>query len=625
MPPRGEPVPRAKAALRWLGGFLLLGTTGAGLTAAAVALWENVDIRRLTREAVSAGAPALPPPPAPRVPAVAARRRTAAVFVSRASAAFFPDTAYYPAQLAAWEERLRDGGADPVTHVTTAAEIRALGPDRLVVAPAAVCLSPAETQALQEHIAAGGHLVMDWATGARGAGCEWLGWEVVRSLTAAADVRELEPRNGLYLVVPAGSPLAAGLDPATRIELRAASQLALTVRGPRVYWADWALNAAPAASGGEADAAAWHRTTQHGGRVVWFGFRSGQAAQPEDAERLEALLRNGLRWAAGAAYAEIAPWPHGHRAALVLSEDVEAEFPNAAALAELARRKGVPATFFVVSQLAMEQPDLAPVLAAAGEVGGHTSDHLPVVGLTALDQRTRLRRNWTEVRGWTGTAPLGLRPPEELLDAATLLAWRETGGLYVAGVNNARSAAPEVLPTPAGPIVLLPRVMKDDYNVFVQESALRRERLRDAFLEGMRKVRAVGGLALLTLHTQVGGQPNRLVVLGEVIDSAQTGRHWWIATGGDVARWWLARAGATLALEERAGGALEVTVTAPADAALPGAVVELFLPGGGDAWMPAAEEPALPHERTVDGLRLALDFLAPGETRRIVIRPVRTP
>jgi peptidoglycan/xylan/chitin deacetylase (PgdA/CDA1 family) len=342
-------------------------------------------------------------------------------------------------------------------------------------------------------------------------------------------------------------------------------------------------------------------------------------------ERLEALLRNGLRWAAGAAYAEIAPWPHGHRAALVLSEDVEAEFSNAAALAELARRKGVPATFFVVSQLAMEQPDLAPVLAAAGEVGGHTSDHLPVVGLTALDQRTRLRRNWTEVRGWTGTAPIGLRPPEELLDAATLLAWREAGGLYVAGVNNARSAAPEVLPTPAGPIVLLPRVMKDDYNVFVQESALRRERLRDAFLEGMRKVRAVGGLALLTLHTQVGGQPNRLVVLGEVIDSAQTGRLWWIATGGDVARWWLARAGATLALEERAGGALEVTVTAPADAALPGAVVELFLPGGGDAWMPAAEEPALPHERTVDGLRLALDFLAPGETRRIVIRPVRRP
>ncbi|MGH7644111.1 MAG: polysaccharide deacetylase family protein, partial [Gemmatimonadales bacterium] len=546
-------------------------------------------------------------------------------FVSRASAAFFPDTAYYPRQLAAWERRLREVGAEAVTRVATAEQIRALGPHRLVVAPAALCLAAAEVEALEQHIAAGGHLVIDWATGARGAGCEWLGWEVVRTLTAAVDVRELEPRDGLYLVVPAGSPLAAGLDPATRIELRAASQLALTVRGPHVYWADWALNAAPAASGGEADAAAWHRTTERGGRVVWFGFRPGQAAQAEDAARLEALLRNGLRWAAGLAYAEIAPWPHGHRAALVLSEDVEAEFPNAAALAALARRKGVPATFFVVSQLALEQPDLASVLAAAGEVGGHTSDHLPVVGLAAGDQRTRLRRNWTELRGWTGTAPVGLRPPEELFDAATLLAWREAGGLYIAGVNNARSAAPEILPTPAGSIVLLPRVMKDDYNVFVQESALRRERLRDAYLEGMRKVRAVGGLALVTLHTQVGGQPNRLVVVGDVIDSAQAERHWWIATGGDVARWWLARADATLVLDEREHGTLEVAVTAPPAAALAGAVVELFLPGGGDGWTPAGVDAALVHERAADGLRLILDSLAPGETRRLVIRSARAP
>ena len=70
-----------------------------------------------------------------------------------------------------------------------------------------------------------------------------------------------------------------------------------------------------------------------------------------------------------------------------------------------------------------------------------------------------------------------------------------------------------------------------------------------------------------------------------------------------MARWWLARAGATVALEETGDG-LAVSVTAPADAPLVGATVELFLPGGGE-----------------HGLHLAVDSLAPGETRRLVVRP----
>ncbi|MDT8437147.1 MAG: hypothetical protein RRA92_10390, partial [Gemmatimonadota bacterium] len=62
MPPRQDPVPRARAAVQWLSGLLLLGFLAAGVVAAAAALWENVDIRSLARRA-AAVSDARPVPP----------------------------------------------------------------------------------------------------------------------------------------------------------------------------------------------------------------------------------------------------------------------------------------------------------------------------------------------------------------------------------------------------------------------------------------------------------------------------------------------------------------------------------------------------------------------------------
>ena len=54
MPPRRDPVPRATGALHWLRGFLVLGIVAAAVVAAAVMLWQNLDVQRLTRSAALA-------------------------------------------------------------------------------------------------------------------------------------------------------------------------------------------------------------------------------------------------------------------------------------------------------------------------------------------------------------------------------------------------------------------------------------------------------------------------------------------------------------------------------------------------------------------------------------------
>jgi peptidoglycan/xylan/chitin deacetylase (PgdA/CDA1 family) len=443
----------------------------------------------------------------------------------------------------------------------------------------------------------------------------------VASLTGSPDVREIEQRNALYLTVPADLPFSAGFDPGTRVELRFESQLAAVGSGVRVYWSDWALNAAPVADAEAVNTAALASVAESGGRMVWFGFRLGQGATPRDEERLAALAMNGVRWAAGVPTAELLPWPGGARSALLIAEDVETEFPNAAALAALATRKSVPVTFFVVSQLALDYPDLAAALTRAGEVGSQTSDHAVLLGLSLAEQRTKLTRSWAEIRGWTGDSAFGLHPPEERFDLNTLRAWRQAGGSYLVGLNEARTGSPEVFETGDGEVVLLPRIVKDDYNVFVQESALRARRLTEAYLEGMAKVRALGGIAVLSLRSQVGGDPGRVEVVGEVVDSARANGDWWIATGRDIAAWWSARRATALQVVRASEAEIVIDVTAPAGAALSGASLRVVLPERAADWEPSIGGEGVAYARTPLGVRLTLPDLGPGERVTVTLAP----
>lgn len=620
MSPERDPVPRARAAGHWLGGILLLGVLAGGVVAAGLALWQNLDVRQLVRAPATMEAAPLPVAMPPAAPAAASGTFRVAVLYSEASAAFFPDSAYYPGLLARWERLVTGLGGEAFR--VTAAGLDSLDARETLIAPAALCLADSEVRSLRSHVQRGGGLVLTWATGARDGRCEWVGWDRVAELTGAADVRELEGREALYLTVPAGLPLSPGLDPATRIELRSESQLALTTLGARAFWSDWALNPSPAAGTDEVDTAAWVGRSESGGRLAWFGFLGGQGAGPRDEERIERLQENAILWTAGIPYAEIAPWPADARAAIVFSQDVESAFSNSVEMAGLAKVRGIPLSFYVVSRLALDHPELADTLARAGEVASQTSDHGVVAALPLEEQRARLRRSWSELRGWTGDSAVGLRPPEERFDENTLAAWRSIGGTYVAGLNDARTGSPEIFETAAGRIVLLPRIIKDDYNVLVQESAFGSRRLREAYLEGVRKVRGLGGLAFVSTHSQVAGTAGRVPVLGEVMDSVLAqGEDWWIATGRAVASWWLARREATTELSRGPASGLEVAVRASDAAGLENAWLRLVSPDDAGLLVPWIDGEPVAFVRDDWGVSVPVGMIAAGRTRRIILLP----
>ncbi|MFW6193349.1 MAG: polysaccharide deacetylase family protein, partial [Gemmatimonadota bacterium] len=521
MTPEGDPVPRAREAGRWLVGLAFLGLVAAGVVAAAVMLWRTVDLETMLRNG-DAETPEMPVPTVrPDPPATVAGEFRVALLDSPESAQFLPDSAAgHGVQADRWRETADSLGAS-VSTVSDAGEIAELGPGTTVVVPVAPCLSFDVGMALFRHLEDGGNLVLEGPVAARDEACEWRGWSVLRSLTGADAVHEVEPRDaGLYLTVPGGLPLSHGLPPGSRLEMWQDLQIALETSDPGAYWSDYALGPTPVEGDGDAVTGALARRTEAGGRMVWFGFLSSDAAREMDERRLLRLHSNGLLWAAGRPLAGLSAWPDGREAALLVTEDVEAEPQNARPLAAVLRRIGVPGTFFVVSGLVEgEDAAIAAEVASAGEVGTHTFDHQTLAGRSPDDQRVRLRRSRDATEAWSDREVRGLRPPEERFDSATLAAWAEVGGRYVAAENQARSAAPELFRTGGSesPMVLVPRVMKDDYNVLVNDG-LSWDRGIEEMVAGFRKIRRLGGVALLNLHTQFV-DIGRADALGATLDS----------------------------------------------------------------------------------------------------------
>jgi peptidoglycan/xylan/chitin deacetylase (PgdA/CDA1 family) len=611
-PPR-NPVPRAQEAWWWLGGLMTLGILGGGILVAGLALWENIDVRQLTPALAEAEAAApMPVALAPATPAVGESAFNAVILRTEANRRYFEDPGYYETEVARWAG-LVARATGTVREVTDAAGLRAVRSDEVLVLPEAPCLSSTELAAINAHLRRGGSVATNWAPGVRNGACEWRGWSPLLSLTGAEAVRELPPREALYMTLPGGLPISPGIDPGTRIGLRPDPSIALGLKGERAYWSDWALNPAPDESGAGMDVAVVTRTTDQGGRVAWFGPRSRQGATPVDSARLDRLFVNGLMWSAGVPMASPSHWPGAAQAAMLFALDVEGEdtYGNARDVASAFRADSLPITFFPVSRLVLADRELASDLAQAGEIGTQTVDHLPLAGRTPQDQALRLRRSWSEIEEWTGVAPSGLRPPEETFDMWTIRAWKQAGGAYILGSNEARSASPEIHTTVDGPLVLLPRLLKDDYDIVVRDVTMRASSLESAYQADARKMRAIGGLAVIAAHTQILSSEARIDALLSLGDTARAQGDWWITRADEVARWWVNRSHVDLAWDDD-----DVLVTIPSGYEVHGLWIDVVRDLG-DETIPLVDDRSVDFLDEEWGMRVRVGSLLPGEVKRI--------
>jgi hypothetical protein len=140
----------------------------------------------------------------------------------------------------------------------------------------------------------------------------------------------------------------------------------------------------------------------------------------------------------------------------------------------------------------------------------------------------------------------GLRPPAERFNLETLRAWAEVGGDYVFAANNARAAAPEVVPLGRDTLVLLARVVADDYQVLERSGVRDRGVMAKDVLRDLDEVIAEHGLYMFSYHSHMFARPELRPVLRSLAEALESTPGLWVAPAGEVASWWRARAGLTV-------------------------------------------------------------------------------
>jgi peptidoglycan/xylan/chitin deacetylase (PgdA/CDA1 family) len=513
----------------------------------------------------------------------------------------------------AWRDALRAAGAD--VRVVSSNALAGARDAAVLVVPSSPCLTIATREAIAAATARGQGVVITGAAGTHDAGCRPIGWGLVTQLTGASRVEPVERRGMVYVTLPAAGPLAIGLPPGARLDLDPAGQVALRLAGRDGYYSGYTLLPEPAAGLALVDAAVVHASVGRG-RVVYWGFELEDVAEtPWNRALVRLLLRNSVAWAAGTPQAAADAWPAGRRAAAVIAHDVEHQFTNVRHALDSLRDIGVRTTFYLTSNIATDNQRLTRALAGIGEIGTHSEDHRLLGGTPPDSQRARLAVTQRELAELLGDSVRGLRPPEEQFDRATMAAWLEAGGTYVFGANNARVAAPELLAIDGDTIVLLGRVNADDFVMTGPDAPRGGAALAATFLGEFANVRALGGLYILSYHSQLLSQPEHVPVLARVVRGIAADSGTWVATAGDVADWWRARAALGVRLTAERGGRLRLVVRNAGPRLVHDAVVRVVLPPR----TRVVRADALLLEAPAGFARVAMPPLPAGAARTVVL------
>ena len=260
-------------------------------------------------------------------------------------------------------------------------------------------------------------------------------------------------------------------------------------------------------------------------------------------------------------------WPDGHRAALSLTFDVDAESAILAVDPAYARklstmshqrygprvgvprilrmleRAGVRATFFVPGLTADLHPAMVDAVLAAGhELGHHGYSHVPYHRMTDDEQRRDIDRAFTSLaRAGGGARPDGFRAPWWELTNSTPGILSEFGFAWDSSLMD--DDHPYLLDTGTSVLAELPvHWMLDDWEQYaylpepnigaVIESPAKVLNLWGSELEALA---GEGGLMVHTSHPFLSGRASRVATLERVIERARELGGIWIASAGEIA------------------------------------------------------------------------------------------
>jgi peptidoglycan/xylan/chitin deacetylase (PgdA/CDA1 family) len=266
-------------------------------------------------------------------------------------------------------------------------------------------------------------------------------------------------------------------------------------------------------------------------------------------------------------------WPDGHRSAVVLSFDFDAESgflfrePDKArrSLAGLEERRfgprvgvdrilrlldrlGVRASFFIPGWTVVNHlPASRRIRDAGHEIGAHGNVHEAVDGLDAAREEAILAEQLAILRDQLGVRPAGYRSPSWDVNLRTPGLLRAHGFRYDSSLMG--DDVPYDLETPDGPLTEVPvHWLLDDAPLFrhvygATNAIADPARVFQLWSREFAGMHAEGGCFVLTCHPYIIGRASRIALVEELVAYMRGFRGVWFTTGGDVARWHAGRRG----------------------------------------------------------------------------------
>lgn len=254
-------------------------------------------------------------------------------------------------------------------------------------------------------------------------------------------------------------------------------------------------------------------------------------------------------------------WPAGHRAALVVSFDVDDEYgvinrhgadswywrsqakydqeTGIWRVLEILKDFDLTATFCWVGRAAEDRPDAVRAAHNEGhEIATHGWDHRYFSTMTPEEQRADLIRTRETLEQITGTQPVGHKTPGWYFNEHTVPVLQELGFQW--NMDIASADLPYLMqPDRAKPPVvqLPPSWVWDDYSYFV-ETMMPPRHAFETWREELDAIRLEGKLMNFTFHPLIIGRPGLSRALVMFLDYVISLGDVWIARADQVAYWW---------------------------------------------------------------------------------------
>ena len=494
----------------------------------------------------------------------------------------------YDTLLTPWKEYFRGRNRD-VLEVNDLSKLKGFSHGVLIL-PSTVAISEGERTEIAAFRLRGGSVLSTWAAGTRNGNGDWSGWQFLETLGVKMLGEVPAESESRQLILTGESPLSHTHPSGQRIWMSKTSESLLRFKGDRVAgrFMDWArvIDDASRDEGGIIYTETALSTTASN-RAVAFAF--SETSWESHPFVMHGLIDDALKWLLRESVVVKSIWPNGKQFAQVIEMDTEEGFPNALPFANLLRTTlDYRPTFYVLTSVAKEFPDVLSQLSKDFEIAYHGDVHDSFKGQAASLQEQRILNMQEQMK--SALLPeakqiTGFRAPTEGYNLITERLLQKYGIRHHAvDPQRTEGRIPEFLKQEGvelvDSIVLLPRSQRDDINLARQN--LNVEQTTKALIDDFDLAMRTGALAWLSVHSQ-NFKPDDILFkatptfLEHVKKNKET---MWLATAGQVNDWWRERDRFKVSYKQE-GQRLELYVTVTGNKPVSGGSLTVMLPQKG--------------------------------------------